>query len=215
MGGRIHEGTPFETAVQLSYFSKMGVLRTLRYAFNLAASSKRKRLMAATKSNGIIHTMPFWDEMCRSLMSDYSDVESRLMHVDALAAYFVLHPEELDVVVGSNLFGDILTDLGAAVMGSIGMAPAANINPEKQYPSMFEPVHGSAPDIAGKGIANPIGQIWTAKMMLDFIGEEELGAKVLDAIEQTLLGDIKTPDVGGTATTDEVADAVIRNLYRK
>ncbi|KPV40907.1 tartrate dehydrogenase [Alicyclobacillus ferrooxydans] len=215
MGGRIHEGTPFETAVQLSYFSKMGVDRTLRYAFQLAQSSRRKRLMAATKSNGIIHTMPFWDEMCKSMMNDYPDVETRLMHVDALAAYFVLHPEELDVVVGSNLFGDILTDLGAAVMGSIGMAPAANINPERKYPSMFEPVHGSAPDIAGQGIANPIGQIWTAKMMLDFIGEEELGAQLLTAIEQTLQSEIKTPDLGGRATTEEMAHAVIQNLYRK
>ncbi|MCL6599106.1 MAG: tartrate dehydrogenase [Alicyclobacillus macrosporangiidus] len=212
MGGRIHEGTPFETAVQVSYFSRMAVERVLRYAFDLAAKSPRKRLMAATKSNGIIHTMPFWDQVHREISKEYPDVSTRVMHVDALAAYFVLQPHELDVVVASNLFGDILTDLGAAIMGSIGMAPAANINPERKYPSMFEPVHGSAPDIAGRGIANPIGQIWTAKMMLDFIGEQELGAKLLDAIEATLVSGRVTPDLGGRASTDEVADAVIDHL---
>jgi tartrate dehydrogenase/decarboxylase/D-malate dehydrogenase len=212
MGGRIHEGTPYETAVQVSYFSRMAVERVLRYAFDLAAKSPRKRLMAATKSNGIIHTMPFWDQVHREIAKEYPDVSTRVMHVDALAAYFVLQPHELDVVVASNLFGDILTDLGAAIMGSIGMAPAANINPERKYPSMFEPVHGSAPDIAGRGIANPIGQIWTAKMMLDFIGEQELGAKLLDAIEATLVSGRVTPDLGGRATTEEVADAVIHHL---
>jgi tartrate dehydrogenase/decarboxylase/D-malate dehydrogenase len=212
MGGRIHEGTPHEVAMQVSYFSRMAVERVQRYAFELATQSNRKRLTLATKSNGIIHTMPFWDEICAQIQHDYPQVESRLVHVDALAAYFVLAPEQFDVVVASNLFGDILTDLGAAIMGSIGMAPAANLNPEKKYPSMFEPVHGSAPDIAGLGIANPIGQIWTAKMMLDFIGEEELGSKLLSAIEESLVGGVITRDLGGTATTLEVTDAIIRHL---
>lgn len=214
MGGRIHEGTPHETAVQLSYFSRMGVERVLHYAFKMAQQSPRKRLTAATKSNGIIHTMPFWDEICKEMMPQYGDVETRLVHVDALAAYFVLYPNEFDVVVGSNLFGDILTDLGAAIMGSVGMAPAANINPERNFPSMFEPVHGSAPDIAGKGIANPIGQIWTAKMMLDFLGQQELGTLLLQAIENTLMSGMKTPDLGGNATTNEVADAICEQLLK-
>ncbi|MCL6592357.1 MAG: tartrate dehydrogenase [Alicyclobacillus sp.] len=212
IGGRIHEGTPYEAALQISYFSRMAVDRVLRYAFDLAAQSPRKRLMAATKSNGIIHTLPYWDERCKEMAASYPEVALRLMHVDALAAYFVLQPQELDVVVGSNLFGDILTDLGAAIMGSIGMAPAANLNPERKYPSMFEPVHGSAPDIAGQGIANPIGQIWTAKMMLDFIGETELASKLLSAIEETLVSGVVTPDLGGRANTQEVADAVIHHL---
>jgi tartrate dehydrogenase/decarboxylase/D-malate dehydrogenase len=214
IGGRIHEGTPYETAVQVNYFSRMAVERILRYAFDLAANSPRKRLTAATKSNGIIHTMPFWDEMCREVAREYPDVALQIMHVDALAAQFVLKPWEFDVVVGSNLFGDILTDLGAAVMGSIGMAPAANINPERRYPSMFEPVHGSAPDIAGRGIANPIGQIWTGKMMLDFLGETELAASLLAAIEDTLASGIKTPDLGGRARTQEVADAIIDRIRK-
>ncbi|MBX6351891.1 MAG: tartrate dehydrogenase [Thermoflavifilum sp.] len=212
MGGRIHDGTAFETAVQVNYFSRMAVERILRYAFDLARTWPRRRLTAATKSNGIIHSMPFWDQICREMAASYPDVALQIMHVDALAAQFVLKPWEFDVVVGSNLFGDILTDLGAAVMGSIGMAPAANINPERRYPSMFEPVHGSAPDIAGKGIANPIGQIWTGKMMLDFIGEAELGERLLIAIEETLLAGIKTPDLGGRATTAEVTDAIIARL---
>lgn len=212
MGGRIHEGTEHEVAVQMSYFSRMAVERTIRHAFGLARRSGRKRLTAATKSNGIIHTMPFWDEVCRQVAADYPDVEMRLVHVDALAAYFVLHPWEFDVVVGSNLFGDILTDLGAALMGSVGIAPAANINPERQYPSMFEPVHGSAPDIAGRGIANPIGQIWTAKMMLDFIGEEELGTRLLTAIEETLVAGVRTPDLGGRAGTEDVMRAIVARV---
>ncbi len=213
MGGRIHEGTPYETAVQVSYFSRMAVERVLRYAFILAQNSPRHRLTIATKSNGIIHTMPFWDEIVKEIRVQFPEIETRLVHVDALSAFFVMHPQEFDVVVGSNLFGDILTDLGAAIMGSIGLAPAANLNPEMKFPSMFEPVHGSAPDIAGRGIANPIGQIWTAKMMLDFIGEQELGQRVLAAIEQTLEEGVKTPDLGGMASTEQVAEAVIHHLH--
>lgn len=212
MGGRIHEGTAHEVAMQVSYFSRMGVERVLRYAFERANQSRRKRLTAATKSNGIIYTMPFWDQLCQESSLGYPEVSTRLVHIDALAAYFVMHPEEFDVVVASNLFGDILTDIGGAIMGSIGMAPAANLNPEGNYPSMFEPVHGSAPDIAGKGVANPIGQIWTAKMMLDFLGETELGDKILESMERTLVEGIKTPDLGGSATTAEVTQSVIDHL---
>jgi len=159
--------------------------------------------------------MPFWDQVYQEVLVDYPGVESQIAHVDALAAYFVLHPQAFDVVVGSNLFGDILTDIGAAIMGSVGMAPAANLNPELKFPSMFEPVHGSAPDIAGRGIANPIGQIWTAKMMLDFIGETELGESLLTAIEDTLSSDVKTPDLGGQASTEDVASAIIHHLRKK
>ncbi|MCL6445901.1 MAG: tartrate dehydrogenase [Alicyclobacillus sp.] len=215
IGGRIHSGTAHECAVQVSYFSRMAVERVLRYAFALAEKSPRKRLTVATKSNGIVYTMPFWDEICRELASAYPGVSMRLVHVDALAAEFILRPKEMEVVVASNLFGDILTDLGAALMGSIGIAPAANLNPERQFPSMFEPVHGSAPDIAGRGIANPIGQIWTAKMMLDFIGEQELGNVLLNAIERVLEDGIKTPDLGGRATTQDVTQAIIHELRTK
>ncbi|MCF8565848.1 tartrate dehydrogenase [Alicyclobacillus tolerans] len=214
MGGRIHEGTEHEVAMQVSYFSRMGVERVLRYAYDLAQQSPRKRLTAATKSNGIIYTMPFWDELVKQVGENYKDVAVRIVHIDALAAFFVMHPEQFDVVVASNLFGDILTDLGGAIMGSIGMAPAANLNPDRKFPSMFEPVHGSAPDIAGKGIANPIGQIWTAKMMLDFLGQQELGSLLLQAIESTLLSGVKTPDLGGKATTKEVTQAVIEHLQK-
>ncbi len=214
IGGRIYSGTPHEAAVQESYFSRRGVERITRFAFELANRSRRKRLLSATKSNGIIHTMPFWDEITKEVAAGFSEVEWRLMHIDALAAYFVLRPEELDVVVASNLFGDILSDLGGAVMGSIGMAPAANLNPERKYPSMFEPVHGSAPDIAGKGIANPIGQSWTLAMMLEHFGEQELAAKVVTAIEDCLEAGVKTLDLGGQATTKEVTDAIVEGVLR-
>jgi tartrate dehydrogenase/decarboxylase/D-malate dehydrogenase len=154
--------------------------------------------------------MPYWDEVVRAVGQEYPDVPTDLFHIDALAAYFVTRPEAFDVVVGSNLFGDILSDLAAAVMGGIGMAPAANLNPEREFPSMFEPVHGSAPDIAGRGIANPVGQIWTAKMLLDHIGKEDLGNALLDSIEAVLAGGtVRTPDLGGTATTSEMCDAIL------
>ncbi|MDQ0340780.1 tartrate dehydrogenase/decarboxylase/D-malate dehydrogenase [Caldalkalibacillus uzonensis] len=214
IGGRIHHDTPHETAIQVNYFSRYGIDRTIRYAFELAKNSPRKKLTSATKSNGITFTMPFWDEEFKRIQADYPEVETEIFHIDALAAYFVTRPESFDVVVASNLFADILTDIGGAIMGSIGIAPAANINPEGKYPSMFEPVHGSAPDIAGKGIANPIGQIWTAKMMLDHLGEHDLGEKLLTVIEETLLEGIKTPDLGGKATTTEVGDAICDKLRR-
>ena len=209
MGGRIHAGTPYEMAIQETVFTRMGTERVIRYAYELAGK-RGQHLTAATKSNGINITMPYWDEIVGEVGTGYPDVRTDLFHIDALAAYFVTRPESFDVVVGSNLFGDILSDLAAAVMGGIGMAPAANLNPERQFPSMFEPVHGSAPDIAGRGIANPIGQIWTAKMLLDHIGKEELGAALLDSIEAVLAaGVVQTPDLGGKATTSEMGDAIL------
>jgi tartrate dehydrogenase/decarboxylase/D-malate dehydrogenase len=209
MGGRIHTGTPYEMAIQETVFTRMGTERVIRYAYELA-NKRGKHLTAATKSNGINITMPYWDEIVSEVGASYPDVRTDLFHIDALAAYFVTRPESFDVVVGSNLFGDNLSDQAAAVMGGIGMAPAANLNPERQFPSMFEPVHGSAPDIAGRAIANPIGQIWTAKMLLDHIGKEELGNALLDSIEAVLeAGVVQTPDLGGTATTSEMGDAIL------
>jgi tartrate dehydrogenase/decarboxylase/D-malate dehydrogenase len=186
----------------------------MEFAFDLARS-RDGAVTSATKSNGIIHTMPFWDEIFAEVGGEYEDVRTEQYHIDALSAAFVLKPESLDVVVGSNLFGDILSDLGAAVAGSIGIAPSANLNPERDYPSMFEPVHGSAPDIAGQGIANPIGQIWSGAMMLDHLGHEDAGAGVLSAIENVLKDtDTRTPDLKGSARTSEVADAIMNALEK-
>jgi tartrate dehydrogenase/decarboxylase / D-malate dehydrogenase len=215
MGGRIHQGTPYEMAIQNTVFTRMGTERVIRYAYELA-NSRGKHLTSATKSNGINITMPYWDEIVAEVGAEYPAVRTDNFHIDALAAYFVTRPESFDVVVGSNLFGDILSDLAAAVMGGIGMAPAANLNPERRYPSMFEPVHGSAPDIAGRGIANPVGQIWTAKMLLDHIGKEELGSALLNAIEAVLAaGEVRTPDLGGTASTSAMGDAIVAALRRR
>jgi tartrate dehydrogenase/decarboxylase/D-malate dehydrogenase len=204
VGGILNEGTEHETAIQVASFSKTGVERVMRYGFETARKFKRKRLTGATKSNGIIHTMPYWDDLFKNISKEYEDVETSLTHVDALAAFLVLKPHQFDVIVASNLFGDILSDLGGAVMGSIGIAPSANLNPEGKYPSLFEPVHGSAPDIAGRGVANPLGQVWTACMLLDHIGEVDLSAKILGLIEELLLDGIKTPDLGGDFTTKDV-----------
>jgi tartrate dehydrogenase/decarboxylase / D-malate dehydrogenase len=215
MGGRIHQGTPYEMAIQNTVFTRMGVERVIRYAYE-QASSRGKHLTSATKSNGINITMPYWDEVLADVGRDYPAVRTDNYHIDALAAYFVTRPESFDVVVGSNLFGDILSDIAAAVMGGIGMAPAANLNPEKKYPSMFEPVHGSAPDIAGRGIANPIGQIWTAKMLLDHLGKEELGSALLDSIEAVLArAEVQTPDLGGNASTSDMGDAVLSEFRNR
>lgn len=213
-GGRVHTGFPHELVIQNTIFTRLGTERVIRYAFDLAAKSRRKRLTGATKSNGINWSMPFWDEIFNEIGErEHPDIERRLVHIDALSAFFVLKPTEFDVVVGSNLFGDILTDLGAAIMGGIGLAPSANINPERKYPSMFEPVHGSAPDIAGQGIADPVGQIWSAKMMLDHLGRPDLGATVLAAVEDVLAaGEVRTPDLGGRSTTIEFTDAIIDRL---
>lgn len=212
MGGRIHSGTEHEAAVQINYFSRMGVTRSVRYAFELAVKQGRTEVIGATKSNGIVYSMPFWDDVFKEVAADYPLLDSRLVLVDALAAFFVTRPHTLDVIVASNLFGDILTDIGGAIMGSIGVAPAANLNPEREHPSMFEPVHGSAPDIAGQGIANPIGQIWSAKLLLDFFDFGDLPQLVLKAIEATLEAGIKTPDLGGRATTHEVGDAIVERI---
>lgn len=216
VGGRIHSGFPHELVVQNTVFTRLGTERIIRYAYGLASEAPRKRLCGATKSNGINWTMPFWDEVFHEIGErEFPEVERSLTHIDALSAFFVLKPEEYDVIVASNLFGDILTDLGAAIAGGIGIAPSANINPERRYPSMFEPVHGSAPDIAGKGIANPIGQIWSAAMMLDHLERPDLGAHLLDAIEKTLADEvIRTPDFGGSATTEEFTDVLIRRLQK-
>jgi tartrate dehydrogenase/decarboxylase / D-malate dehydrogenase len=212
VGGRLYRGTDRELAVQQSTFTRFGVERVMRYAFELARE-RNGNLVSATKSNGIMHTMPFWDEIFEQLSAEYRDVEASRYHVDALAAMFVLHPQRFDVVVASNLFGDILTDLGAAIAGSIGIAPSGNINPERKYPSMFEPVHGSAPDIAGKGIANPIGQIWSGAMMLEHLGEREACKGVLAAIRRVLPHTAGlTPDLGGTARTTGVTDAILGAL---
>lgn len=209
IGGRLAEGTGGERVEQLSVFTRRGVDRILRYAFELARTRPKKHLTSATKSNGIVHTMPYWDERLRVVAGDYPDVRVDQFHVDILAANFVLHPDWFDVVVGSNLFGDILSDLGPAVAGTIGIAPSANLNPEGDYPSMFEPVHGSAPDIVGKGIANPIGQIWSGAMMLEHLGHPEAADEMVRAIERVVgQPDLLTPDMGGRATTKELGAAV-------
>ncbi len=209
IGGRLYSGTDAETVVQESVFTLKGVDRVLRFAFELARSREARHLTSATKSNGIIHTMPYWDERFAAMATQYPDIRTDQYHIDILTANFVLHPDWFDVVVGSNLFGDILSDLGPAVAGTIGIAPSANINPTREYPSMFEPVHGSAPDIAGKGIANPIAQVWSGGMMLDHLGHPEAAATVERAIE-TVLEDpaLRTPDMGGKASTVELGKAI-------
>jgi tartrate dehydrogenase/decarboxylase/D-malate dehydrogenase len=213
-GGRFHVGTEDERVEQLSVFTRKGVDRILRYAFELASRRPKRHLTSATKSNGIVHTMPYWDERFRALGREFPEVRTDQYHVDILTANFVLHPDWFDVVVGSNLFGDILSDLGPAVAGTIGIAPSANINPEGEYPSMFEPVHGSAPDIAGKGIANPIGQIWSGALMLEHLGEAEAARAVERAIETVLKdGSTLTRDMGGRAGTREMG-AVIAGEVR-
>jgi tartrate dehydrogenase/decarboxylase/D-malate dehydrogenase len=209
IGGRLYAGTEDEMVMQESVFTRRGVDRVLRYAFALARRREKKHLTSATKSNGIIHTMPYWDERFAAIATDYPDVRTDKYHVDILSAHFVLHPDWFDVVVGSNLLGDILSDLGPAVAGTIGIAPSANLNPERDYPSMFEPVHGSAPDIAGRGIANPIGQIWSGAMMLEHLGHPAAGAAIVAAIETVLEEPrLHTPDLGGKATTRELGQAI-------
>ena len=208
MGGRIYTGTDREMVIQESVFTRQGVDKVLQFAFE-QAQKRRNLVTSATKSNGIIHTMPFWDERFNVVKNKYPEVNTDQFHIDILCAHFVQHPNWFDVVVGSNLFGDILSDLGAAVAGGIGLAPAANINPEKEFPSMFEPVHGSAPDIAGKSIANPIAQIWTGAMMLDHLGHEYAAKAITDAIELVVAdGNHLTPDLGGSATTQQLGRSI-------
>jgi tartrate dehydrogenase/decarboxylase/D-malate dehydrogenase len=212
IGGRLNRGFPEEMAVQESVFTRVGVTRVLDYAFALAGR-RGGHLTSATKSNGIVHTLPFWDELVRERAASFPDVRWDQEHIDALCAKLVLDPARFDVIVGSNLFGDILSDLAAAVAGSIGIAPSANLNPERQHPSMFEPVHGSAPDIAGRGIANPIGAIWSAALMLDHLGHPGAGAEVTGAMAAVLAEtDTRTPDLGGSATTAEFTGELVRRL---
>ncbi|MBZ9538810.1 MULTISPECIES: tartrate dehydrogenase [Modicisalibacter] len=215
IGGKMFEGTDREVVVQETVMTRTGVDRVLKYAFELAAKRPRRKLTSATKSNGISITMPYWDERVQAMAEGYPDVTVDKFHIDILTANFVLHPDWFDVVVGSNLFGDILSDLGPACTGTIGVAPSANINPEGRFPSLFEPVHGSAPDIAGKGIANPIGQIWSGAMMLDHLGHEDAGKAIVDAIEAVLArGDetILTPDLQGRGTTGDLGRAIAEHV---
>jgi tartrate dehydrogenase/decarboxylase/D-malate dehydrogenase len=209
VGGRLFSGTEREVVIQQALFSKTGVDRIIRFAFELAKHREAKHLTSATKSNGIRYTMPFWDERFQAVAEEYTDIRTDQYHIDILTAHFVTHPDWFDVVVGSNLLGDILSDLGPAIAGSIGIAPSANLNPERDYPSMFEPVHGSAPDIAGKGIANPIATLWSVQMMLDFIGEKQAAGELMDAIETTTARGILTRDLGGVASTEDVTNQVI------
>jgi tartrate dehydrogenase/decarboxylase/D-malate dehydrogenase len=209
IGGRMYQGTEREMALQQTIFTRHGTDRILRYAFELARKRPRKQLTSATKSNGIIHTMPYWDERVREIAKGYPDVKWNQFHIDILAAHFVMHPDWFDVVVGSNLFGDILSDLGPACAGTIAIAPGGNINPEREYPSMFEPVHGSAPDIAGKNVANPIGQIWSGAMMLEHLGHRDAADAIVRAIEDVIAArEALTRDMGGKAGTQELGKAV-------
>ncbi len=208
MGGRIFEDTERETVTQISTFTRAGTDRVLRYAFDLAHKRPKKHLTSATKSNGIAITMPYWDERVKAMAQHYPDVKTDQYHIDILSAHFVQHPDWFDVVVASNLFGDILSDLGPAIAGTIGIAPAANLNPERKYPSLFEPVHGSAPDIYGKNIANPVGQIWCGAMMLEHLGHPDAAAAVVRAIETVLAEGPRTPDLGGNASTQDVGAAI-------
>jgi tartrate dehydrogenase/decarboxylase / D-malate dehydrogenase len=213
IGGKMYPGTEREIVVQETVMSRIGVDRILRFAFDLAQSRGKKHLTSATKSNGISITMPYWDERVEEMAKSYADVRWDKYHIDILCAHFVLNPDRFDVVVASNLFGDILSDLGPACTGTIGIAPSGNINPERNFPSLFEPVHGSAPDIAGKGIANPIGQIWAGAMMLEHLGHPQAAAAIIDAIEVVLVDpSSRTGDLGGTANTITCGRAVAEAL---
>jgi len=213
VGGRLHVGTPHEIAEQTAIFTRHGIERIVRYAFEIAAKRPRRMLQSATKSNALRYGMVLWDEVAEGVSRDYPSVTFRKYYVDAIAARMVTHPGTLDVIVASNLFGDILTDLGAAISGSLGIAPGANINPTRQHPSMFEPIHGSAPDIAGKGIANPIGAIWAGALMLEHLGHRDVHDKILGAIERVVsTGKVRTPDLGGSSKTKDGADAIVGDI---
>ncbi|MDR5901589.1 tartrate dehydrogenase [Halomonas icarae] len=217
VGGKMFEGTEREIVIQETVMTRHGTDRVLKFAYELAQSRPRKKLTSATKSNGIAITMPWWDERVSEMSGHYPDVTVDQFHIDILTANFVMHPDWFDVVVASNLFGDILSDLGPACTGTIGVAPSANINPEGTFPSLFEPVHGSAPDIAGKGIANPIGQIWSAAMMLEHLGYQEAAGAIVAAFEEVLSeGDVTllTPDVGGHGTTESLGLAIAERIMR-
>ena len=212
-GGRMYPGTEREIVMQETVMSRIGVDRVLKFAFELAQSRPKKHLTSATKSNGIAITMPYWDERVEEMAKNFPDVNVDKFHIDILTAHFVQRPDFFDVVVASNLFGDILSDLGPACTGTIGIAPSANLNPDRKNPSLFEPVHGSAPDIAGKEIANPIGQIWCGAMMLEFLGHKDAHDAILHAIEKVLdpaSGAPKTPDIGGKASTTDLGRAIAK-----
>jgi len=211
-GGRLFEGTAREMAMQETVMTRHGVDRVLKFAFELAATRPKKHLTSATKSNGISITMPYWDERVKAMAAAYPGIRTDQYHIDILCAQFVQHPDWFDVVVGSNLFGDILSDLGPACTGTIGIAPSANLNPEREFPSLFEPVHGSAPDIFGQGIANPLGQIWSGALMLEHLGQAEAAAAVVRALEAVLTAGPKTRDIGGNANTQDVGRAVAAAL---
>ncbi len=214
VGGRVHGGTPYEVALQTSVFTRHAVERVIRFSFELARKRSKKKLTSVTKSNAFQYSMVFWDEIFSELAAEYPDVQTQKWHVDAMAARFITHPETLDVVVASNLFADILTDLGGAIQGSLGMSPGGNLNPERRWPSMFEPIHGSAPDIAGKGIANPTATIWAGSLMLEFLGEERAAQMVMEGIISTVMeGKVLTPDLGGSAGTVEVGEAICNQIY--
>ena len=211
----MHAGTPHEVAEQTGIFTRRGIERIVRYGFEVARSRPRKLLASATKSNALQHSMVLWDEVVASIQREYPDVTLRKYHVDALAARMVTHPQTLDTIVASNLFGDILTDIGSAISGSLGIAPGANINPERTFPSMFEPIHGSAPDIAGTGVANPVAAIWAGAMMLEHLGEFDASRLVMTALETVAAdGQIRTPDLGGTHTTSQMAQAIVEATRR-
>ena len=213
VGGRMYKDSEREIAIQETIMTRHGVDRVQKFAFDLAKSRRRKKVTNATKSNGISITMPFWDERFNNMKKNYPEIKTDQFHIDILTARFVLTPEWFDVVVASNLFGDILSDLGPACTGTIGIAPSGNINPDYKFPSLFEPVHGSAPDIAGKGIANPIGQIWSGALMLDYLGEKEAANTIMSSIEKTLLDKKnRTKDLSGESNTLECAQAVLDNL---
>lgn len=208
IGGRMYEGTEHETIIQESIFTRRGVDRIMKFAFELASRRSKKHVTSATKSNGVAISMPYWDERFELMAANYPDIRTDKFHIDILTAQFVRNPQWFDVVVASNLFGDILSDLGPACAGTIGIAPSANLNPERLFPSLFEPVHGSAPDIYGKGIANPIGQIWCGAMMLEHLGHQAAADAVMQAIETTLSEGPRTPDMGGNASTSDVGKAI-------
>jgi len=213
IGGKMFPNTEREFVVQETIMTKIGVDRVLKFAFNLAKQTKRKHLTSATKSNGISITMPYWDERVEEISKNFPEVKFDKYHIDILCAHFVLNPEKFNVVVGSNLFGDILSDLGPACTGTIGVAPSGNINPEKDFPSLFEPVHGSAPDIAGQNIANPIGQIWAGAMMLDHFGHKEAHDHIIKTIESIISKqENRTKDLGGNAKTSECGDAIMKSI---
>ena len=216
IGGRMFEGTEREVVIQETVMSRIGIDRVLKFAFELAASRPRSKLTSATKSNGISITMPYWDERVKAMAANYPQVKVDQFHIDILTAFFVQRPQHFDVVVASNLFGDILSDLGPACTGTIGIAPSANLNPTRQWPSLFEPVHGSAPDIAGQGVANPIGQVWSVAMLLDFLGHRDAHDAILGAIESVLSDPAapRTPDLGGSAGTGDLARALSAAVAR-